>query len=97
MNPKLVEEVARAICQEILRHPTKAGPAPCYCKSLEGMSEICPEHIRYAQAAIRVCMARAADIARDGTRGYGGTTGLATATAVATRIEDAIKREGGVT
>ena len=95
MNPKLVEEVARAICQEILRHPTKAGPAPCYCKSLEGMSEICPEHIRYAQAAIRVCMARAAEIALNheaSAEDYDGTYRDGCEAAA-----DAIKREGGVT
>ena len=84
MNPKLVEEVARAICQEF------------YGTAWENTSEyrrgICAG---IAQAAIRVCMARAAEIALNheaSAEDYDGTYRDGCEAAA-----DAIKREGGLT
>ena len=91
MNPKLVEEVALAIAR------ADDGRIPDGCGESCKHPEVSDWSWFLAQAAIRVCAPHFAKIARDGSRGYGGTAGLGTATRVSERIEDAIKREGGLT
>lgn len=81
MNPKLVEEVARAIAK---------ADGKIAWSSLPEMMKY--EFSVYAQAAIRVCMERAAEIVD--LEDYGEDT---YATRAARRTVDAIKREGGLT
>lgn len=88
MNPKLVEEVARAICQEF------------YGTAWENTSEyrrgICAG---IAQAAIRVCASRFAEIAKVGWLSSKRTVigDADRESALCEEIESSIKREGGLT
>lgn len=75
MNPKLVEEVARAIYE-----------------SMDLMDKLDTTAAEiYAQAAIRVCMARAAEIAEAEIKARWGDP------VRRGQVSDAIKREGGLT
>ena len=109
MNPKLVEEVARPIAELIAREvpcgQSPDAPADHPCKvTWMPYKRRCPEcslhHTQradfaneIAQAAIRVCMARAAEIAIS-NRAPGAFIDYDEA---CTDIASAIKREGGLT
>ena len=106
MNHKLVEEVARAICKERDENPEMMGIVYSGANSVPYWHAYKKE----AQVAIRVCMARAAEIAdsdrrywRDASEQAGGRghhSVFVQAGNVADALEkttDAIKREGGLT
>ena len=101
MNHKLVEEVARAICKERDENPEMMGIVYSGANSVPYWHAYKKE----AQVAIRVCMARAAEIARLWQNlahaqlhaGEMAAQEKRTVTAIAVAIESAIKREGGLT
>lgn len=86
MNPKLVEEVARAIAK---------ADGKIAWSSLPEMMKY--EFSVYAQAAIRVCMERAAEIATKEADKYEDEGEFVGEILTANNISDAIKREGGLT